>query len=73
MSWLTSISSALTTVSSGISTFKEITGKVENVCHALGVLDDDMVLLDLLTPALDILVDDMKDEILDGISYYMWL
>jgi hypothetical protein len=73
MSWLSSISSGLSTISSGISTFKEITGKVESVMHCMGVLDDDMVLLDLLTPALDILIDDMHDEILDGISYYMWL
>jgi hypothetical protein len=34
----------------------------------LGVLEDDMVLLDLSRPALDILIDDIHDEIIVGIS-----
>jgi len=67
------MSSIISTISSGISTFKSIAGKVESVLHLFGVLDDDMVLLDLLEPALDLLIDDLHDEIIDGISFYYFL
>jgi hypothetical protein len=67
------MSGIISTITTGISTFKSIAGKVESVLHLFGVLDDDMVLLDLLEPALNILIDDMHDEIIDGISYYYFM
>jgi hypothetical protein len=39
--------------------------KEESVLRFLGILEDDIVLVDLLKPALDILIDEIEDRISD--------
>jgi hypothetical protein len=39
----------------------------------IGVFDHDMVLVDLLPPTLDILIDDILDEIIDEVSELYFL
>jgi hypothetical protein len=43
-------------------------GKAENFFRFFDVISDNMVLVDLLRPALDILIDYIPDEVIDGIS-----
>jgi len=62
-----------TKMSGYISTFKNLVSKVESVLHLLGILSDDMVLVDLLKPAADILMQDVEDEIIDGLARYLYL
>jgi len=44
---------------------------VESILHLFGIIGDDAVLLDMLKPALDILNDDLNDEIIEGLSYFL--
>jgi hypothetical protein len=46
--------------------------KVESVLHLLGILSDDAVIVDLLVPAVHILMDDVDDELVDNLARFMY-
>jgi hypothetical protein len=66
-------SSGISTISSGICTFKNLVGKAEIVLKLIGILEEDMILVDLLRLALDILIEDIHDKIIDRISLFCFL
>jgi hypothetical protein len=55
----------------GIWTFKNMVKKKESLFRFLGILEDDMILVDLLRPALDILIFHIHDKIMDEISSFL--
>jgi hypothetical protein len=57
-------------ITSAISTVKIVEYKAESLLRFHGILEDDMVLVDLLRPTSDILIDDIHNEIVDGISLF---
>jgi hypothetical protein len=55
-----------------MSIFKNIVGKAENVLKIMGILKDDMILVDLLRLAMDILIEDIHNKIMDRIAEFSY-